>query len=129
MKAREAKLNTLLMETNRKFSIPIFQRKYSWSEKQCQTLWNDILRLSTTSNTNGHFIGSIVCFQSEDIELPGVVKESIVIDGQQRLTTLSLIMVALSRVYNELGEGGKKIADTIRSDYLLNEKFTGEDKI
>lgn len=128
MKAREAKLNTLLMETNRKFSIPIFQRKYSWSEKQCQTLWNDILKLSTTTNSTGHFIGSIVCFQSEDVELPGVVKESIVIDGQQRLTTLSLIMVAIARVYSELDEDGEKVADTIKSDYLLNEKFTGEDK-
>ena len=69
-------------------SIPIYQRKYSWTEKQCSTLWDDILRLSERSTNSGHFIGSIVCYQMNDEDMPGEIKEKVVIDGQQRLTTL-----------------------------------------
>ena len=46
MKARESRLNNLLEIRNQKFVIPVFQRKYSWTEKQCQTLWDDIISLS-----------------------------------------------------------------------------------
>lgn len=46
MIARETRLNELMKVNDQKFSIPIFQRKYSWTEKQCMTLWEDILKLS-----------------------------------------------------------------------------------
>lgn len=111
MRATETRLNKLLAEPDKKFSIPIYQRKYSWTEKQCSTLWDDILRLSERSTNSGHFIGSIVCYQMNDEDMPGEIKEKVVIDGQQRLTTLSLIMLAMIRSYNELGEEGKIIAN------------------
>ena len=128
MKARESRLNNLLEIRNQKFVIPVFQRKYSWTEKQCQTLWDDILKLSDRGIDAGHFIGSIVCYQLNDEEMPGVINEKILIDGQQRLTTLSLIMIAIARTYKSLGVDGERIANTILNQYILNNDFTGEDK-
>lgn len=128
MRANETRLNKLLSETDRKFTIPIYQRKYSWTEKQCLTLWDDIKKLSETSPSTGHFIGSIVCYQLNDEDMPGVIKEKIVIDGQQRLTTLSLIMLAMIRNYEKKGEEGERIAKSIKRQYILNEEYTGEDR-
>ena len=128
MKARESRLNNLLEIRNQKFVIPVFQRKYSWTEKQCQTLWDDIISLSERGADAGHFIGSIVCYQVNDEEMPGVINEKILIDGQQRLTTLSLIMIAIARTYMQMGEEGTKIAKAIMNQYVLNADFDGEDK-
>lgn len=128
MRANETRLNKLLAEPDKQFSVPIYQRRYSWTEKQCTTLWNDIIKLSDKEGNVGHFIGSIVCYQQNDEDLPGEIKVKIVIDGQQRLTTLSLIMLAMIRSYERLGEEGVKIAKSIKRQYILNEEYTGEDR-
>ena len=72
MKAKESKLDDLLSNVDTKFTVPIFQRKYSWDEEQCHTLWKDLQKLGETSLNSGHFIGSIVCYQLNDIDMPGV---------------------------------------------------------
>ena len=128
MRAKETNLNELLQIRNQKFIVPVFQRKYSWTEKQCQTLWNDILKASVKDAEHGHFIGSIVCYQANDEELPGVINEKILIDGQQRLTTLSLLMLAIARNYKKRGKPGKKIYNAIMNQYILNPDFNKEDK-
>lgn len=117
MKAKESKLDDLLSNVDTKFTVPIFQRKYSWDEEQCHTLWKDLQKLGETSLNSGHFIGSIVCYQLNDIDMPGVIKEKILIDGQQRLTTLSILMIALSRAYEKLGE--RTAADDIKNRFIL----------
>lgn len=128
MIARETRLNELMKVNDQKFSIPIFQRKYSWTEKQCMTLWEDILKLSELEKKFGHFIGSIVCYQLNDEDIPGVIKEKIIIDGQQRLTTMSLIMLAVARQYKEMGENGLNSYNYIMRNYIINDNFSGEDK-
>ena len=128
MRAAETRLNKLLAEPDKKFSVPIYQRRYSWTEKQCSTLWEDILRLSDSPSNSGHFIGSIVCYQQNDEDMPGEIKEKVVIDGQQRLTTLSLIMLAMIRSYEQMGTEGKRIASSIKRQYILNEEYSGEDR-
>lgn len=128
MIARETRLNELMKVNDQKFSIPIFQRKYSWTEKQCMTLWEDILKLSELEKNFGHFIGSIVCYQLNDEDIPGVIKEKIIIDGQQRLTTMSLIMLAVARQYKEMGENGLNSYNYIMRNYIINDNFSGEDK-
>ena len=129
MKAVNTRFNELMVQTDQKFSIPIFQRKYSWTERQCLALWEDILKLSDIEDTKcGHFIGSIVCYQLNDEDMPGVIKEKIVIDGQQRLTTMSLIMLAIAREYKKLGESGLNTYKYIMRNYIINDNFTGEDK-
>lgn len=128
MKATETRLNILLSEVDRKFSIPIYQRKYSWTEKQCNVLLDDIIKISSKDSMHGHFIGSIVCYQIQDEVMPGVILEKVVIDGQQRLTTMSLIMIALARAYKNHIENGQYTYDFIMRNYIINEHQTGENK-
>lgn len=126
MKAKESKLDDLLSNVDTKFSVPIFQRKYSWDEEQCHILWKDLQKLGETSLNSGHFIGSIVCYQLSDIDMPGVIKEKILIDGQQRLTTLSILMIALSRAYEKLGEN--TAAEDIKNRFIFNNRYQDEDR-
>jgi uncharacterized protein with ParB-like and HNH nuclease domain len=75
------------------FVIPVFQRDYAWSEAQCAQLWNDILHAATTGSDRGHFLGSIVYVATGDTAA-GFTRW-LLIDGQQRLTTLTLLLIAL----------------------------------
>ena len=97
---------------------PIFQRRYSWEKKHCKKLWNDILRLGKNGGSQSHFLGSIVYIGSED-DSATKVHEYEVIDGQQRLTTLTLLLVALSRAVEEQGVEIGITPEEI-SDYYLN---------
>ena len=78
------------------FVIPIYQRNYSWDEKQCQQLWEDILRVGANDAIPLHFIGSIVYVQGGHASV-SVGAPLLVIDGQQRLTTLTILLEALAR--------------------------------
>ena len=99
MKASEAKLLALLQKSSQ-FVIPIYQRTYSWDAKQCRQLWDDVLRAGASDDIAVHFIGSIVYIEQG---LSQVTHQAplLVIDGQQRLTTVSLLVEALAR---ELGD-------------------------
>lgn len=94
MKASESKLLTIL-KGPKQFVIPIYQRTYSWQLAQCNQLLNDILRISKDPSTPGHFIGSVVYFQ-ENIHTQSDVPKLLIIDGQQRVTTVSLLIAALA---------------------------------
>lgn len=63
-----------------------------------------------------------------DEDIPGVIKEKIIIDGQQRLTTMSLIMLAVARQYKEMGKNGLNSYNYIMRNYIINDNFSGEDK-
>lgn len=124
MKATEAKLLSFL-EKAPQFIIPIYQRTYSWSEKQCRQLWDDILRAGSRDDVTVHFIGSIVYVEQG---LSQVVHKAplLVIDGQQRLTTVSLLIEALARA---LGEGEPVdgfSAAKLRHYYLSNPLESGD---
>jgi uncharacterized protein with ParB-like and HNH nuclease domain/predicted transport protein len=124
MKATEAKLLEFLKKSPQ-FIIPIYQRTYSWTERECKQLWDDIIRTGTYDKISAHFIGSIVYIEKG---LYQVSSQSplLVIDGQQRLTTISLILEALARNLNgnEPVEGFS--AKKIRHYYLLNPLEEGE---
>ena len=99
--ATETKLVKFLQGTHQMI-IPIYQRTYSWTEKQCEQLWDDILKAARDHENQSHFLGSIVYVE----ESPGPisnVSEYLLIDGQQRLTTLSLLLLAFSRLLPEQG--------------------------
>ena len=124
MKATEAKLLGFLKKSTQ-FNIPIYQRTYSWTESQCRQLWDDILRAGGDNTIPAHFIGSIVYIEKG---LYQVTSQSplLVIDGQQRLTTVSLIIEALARQIgdNEPVEGFS--ARKLRNYYLLNPEEDGQ---
>lgn len=94
MKATSANFLTVI-KGPKQFVIPIYQRTYSWQIAQCSKLLNDILRISKDPSIPGHFIGSVVYFQ-ESIHAIADVPKFLVIDGQQRLTTISLLIAALA---------------------------------
>jgi uncharacterized protein with ParB-like and HNH nuclease domain len=121
MKASETTLRELL-EGTKQFQIPLFQRRYSWEKKNWTTLWEDLMSIYIGEVEDGYFMGTIVT-QSTPGTADGI-SPFIVIDGQQRLTTLTLLLVALRNCFNT--KGNKKAEDEINEQYLIN-KFK-EDK-
>jgi len=104
MKSSSANLLSLI-KGPRQFIIPIYQRTYSWHQIQCEQLFNDILRISDNEQgkdeSQGHFVGSVVYFQ-ESIHTVSGVPRLLVIDGQQRLTTITLLIAVLAEFVSEL---------------------------
>src|SRR5271169_3144283 len=99
MKATEAKLLDFLRKSPQ-FIIPIYQRTYSWTEKQCRQLWEDILRAGSSDRITVHFIGSIV-YVEQGLSQVSYRMPLLVIDGQQRLTTITLLIEALARALGD----------------------------
>ena len=124
MKATEAKLLDFLKKSPQ-FRIPIYQRTYSWTEQECRQLWDDVMRTGSDDDIAAHFIGSIVYIE-EGLYQVSSQSPLLVIDGQQRLTTVMLILEALAR---HIGEGEPIdgfSAKKLRSYYLLNPLEEGE---
>lgn len=106
-------------------SIPIFQRRYSWEEKDCQQLLDDILRVGGNDKIDSHFLGSIVYIE-KGLAPRGTVPKLLVIDGQQRLTTLSLLLSALSLAIVEKGDDIGTSPESLQNNYLFNNEADGE---
>lgn len=125
MKATEANLLEFIKKSNQ-FSIPIYQRIYSWTENECERLWDDIM---TTGSRNipSHFIGSIMYIEKGLYHVSSS-EPLLVIDGQQRLTTVSLLLEALARKIgdNEIIDGFSK--RKIKEYYLTNSLEKGDRK-
>lgn len=124
MKASAANLLAII-KGPRQFIIPIYQRTYSWQISHCNKLLNDILRIGTDSSVPGHFIGSVVYFQ-ESIHTVSDVPKLLVIDGQQRLTTVSLLIYALSEFIRDNQIDIETSFTRLQNYYLLNPEETGE---
>lgn len=124
MKATEAKFLDFLKKSPQ-FVIPIYQRTYSWTERECRQLWDDILRTGRSEAVSAHFVGSIVYIEKG---LYQVSSQSplLVIDGQQRLTTVTLILEALARHLGDSEPVDGFSAKKLRSYYLLNPLEDGE---
>ncbi|NDP63046.1 DUF262 domain-containing protein [Polaromonas sp.] len=127
MKAIQANLLRFLYASPQ-FVIPIYQRNYSWTLAQCQQLWNDLLRAGRNSALNAHFIGSIVYVENGLLNVTRP-EPLLVIDGQQRLTTCTLLIAALASHFEK--NGLVELLDSfsakkLRNYYLLNPNEDGE---
>jgi hypothetical protein len=118
LKAVQTNLLKFLQGT-KQFVIPIYQRNYDWNIRQCKQLWNDIERAALDSTIHGHFIGSIVYIESGLYQITSV-PQLLVIDGQQRLTTLSLLLATLSKALKESNIEGDITPRKINNYYLFN---------
>lgn len=98
------------------FVVPLFQRSYSWKLKQWKTLWQDLLLLPELEAGRQHFIGSVVMHPTNTV--PTGVSKYAVIDGQQRLTTLFVLLVALRDTARAIGH--ERLAERIADTYLTN---------
>ena len=121
MKASEKKIKDLFSEAKTFFAIPVYQRDYNWQEKHCKQLFEDILNVGKDIDITSHFIGSIV-YIHEGVYGIGE-KEFYVIDGQQRMITITLLHIVL---YHRLKESKEEYADEIYELYLVN-KFSKRD--
>ena len=116
------------LEGSKQFVIPIYQRTYEWKKEQCVEFWEDVLNIGGTSEPKSHFFGSIVYMDPEEPQNIGDVREFFVIDGQQRLTTLSLLILALSRVLQEQGIDIGISSEELSNLYLFNNNKVGESR-
>ncbi|WP_367701255.1 GmrSD restriction endonuclease domain-containing protein [Helicobacter pylori] len=128
MKADAIKLLDFIGKSQEKqFVIPIYQRVYSWGKEQCEQLWDDIVKTGGNDQMNGHFIGSIV-FVQDGIYATNY-NEILIIDGQQRLTTITLLFIALRDHLNDEDEFLEKFSrQKIQNRYLINSDEKGDKK-
>lgn len=128
MKAEDT-LVTSLLEGAKQFIVPIFQRDYSWGTKHCQQLWKDVIRVGSDPKIKGHFLGSVVYVAAEDNS--AAITRWLLIDGQQRMTTLTLLLIALRDRIKELQDSGEDLGDVSTPEelddyYLLNRHGKGD---
>ncbi len=125
----DAKATTLLKffeeNQNNQFVIPIYQRLYSWKKEQCEQLWDDIIKIGGNDKMNGHFIGSILYVRVDATHSSPLL----IIDGQQRLTTITLLLIALRDHLNDEDEFLEKFScQKIQNRYLINSDKDGDKK-
>src|SRR5579864_8787515 len=101
MQASETKLRKLIEGTTQ-YVVPLFQRPYSWSEKQWKTLWSDVIDQSRHIDGRPHFFGSIVTTPAKSV--PQGVGKYLLIDGQQRITTVQVLLAAIRNLADRCGE-------------------------
>lgn len=122
MKASQLQINDFLQAPNVQFVIPVYQRNYDWTNTECKELLNDIISVET-ENRGTHFIGSIV-FIYEGTFITSEVKELVIIDGQQRLTTINILYVALYRFAKDSGNAHE--AERLYNMFLTNQYVKNE---
>ena len=124
MDARKGNIYEIL-NGNKQFLIPVYQRYYSWDIEQCKRLWNDIVEMQK-KGTAGHFVGSIVNIAEQ--AMPTGVQKYMIIDGQQRMTTLSLLLLALRDYAINNPEDTTINARRIDNMLLKNEYESGDER-
>ncbi|GAA7136226.1 hypothetical protein HpBGD42_06680 [Helicobacter pylori] len=126
MKADAMKLLDFISKSQEKqLVIPIYQRLYSWKKEQCEQLWDDIIKIGGNDKANGHFIGSIL------YERDGITHSNnllLIIDGQQRLTTITLLLIALRNHLSDKVKILEKFSREKIESYLINNNKDGNKK-
>ncbi|GAA9253047.1 DUF262 and DUF1524 domain-containing protein [Helicobacter pylori] len=119
-------LNFIKDNQNNQLVIPIYQRLYSWEKEQCKQLWDDIVKTGGSDQIEGHFIGSILYMLDRITHSNNAL---LIIDGQQRLTTITLLLTALRDHLNDENEFLKKFSrQNIQNHYLINSDEKGDKK-
>lgn len=129
--AQETTLQVIL-EGTKQYQVPLYQRTYSWGKKEQQRLWRDVVELADALQENpgaSHFIGSLVLAPTPDVG-PAGVNKYLVVDGQQRLTTLTLLLAAIRDHQREALEGAaaEMAFAQINEQYLINKFNQGLDR-
>ena len=115
MRAEGTKLIYFLEGHDKKFVIPIYQRNYDWQVKHCQQLFDDLL--GSVASGKSHFIGSIVRLYNKKSK----GREYSIIDGQQRLTTVSILLLSIHNLLKKKRDDYGVNLDELYNTYLINE--------
>lgn len=126
MKANEINLNRFLAQNDTQFVIPVYQRNYDWKIQHCRQLFNDILEVGNNQNMYAHFIGSIV-YIHDDVYSSSGISELTIIDGQQRITTITLIYIVIFTLAKEINN--QNLENRINETYLINKFAQEEEKL
>jgi uncharacterized protein with ParB-like and HNH nuclease domain len=121
MQASETKLQQII-EGTRQYVVPLFQRPYSWKKTEWQSLWNDLVELCEADNPRPHFMGSIVTIPTTSV--PEGISKYLLIDGQQRLTTVFILLAALR---DTAKQSENELAEEINNTILVNPYKKGLD--
>ncbi len=126
MKGSEQKLIALMQGHQNRFVIPVYQRNYDWRIEQCKQLFDDLVKVIRYKRKS-HFFGSIVAVNNPD----GAHEEFLVIDGQQRLTTVSLLLLAMTTLLKKkLIKSNKEAFDQyLLEEYLVDKWQQGDTRI
>lgn len=119
MKASDTKFFVLL-QGHQHYQVPLFQRPYTWGRENWETLWSDLMETYEMGSGNQHFLGSLVTKSLP--ATPEGVSPFLVIDGQQRLTTLTILLAAIR---DAVREQDSRAADRIHELYLTNRYAAG----
>ena len=124
MDGKAKKLLQYLDGSDKRFIIPVYQRNYSWKEENCKQLYDDLVRL-VKKNRTIHFFGSLVSVNN------GIQEEYLIIDGQQRVTTISLLLLAMHNILKEkkLIAKDNRLIDKIFEEYLVDKYAPSEKRI
>ena len=124
MDGKAIKLVKYLDGSEKRFIIPVYQRNYSWKVENCRQLYDDLVKVSV-SNRNMHFFGSLVSVYN------GVSEEFLIIDGQQRVTTISLLLLAIHNILKEgkLVAEDNRLLEKVYKKYLVDEYDPTERRI
>lgn len=120
------KINEYFSGDKALFLIPLYQRKYAWQRKHCERLFSDLMKVSK-ENRKSHFFGSIVAIKANDVD-----DDLLIIDGQQRITTISLIILAAVQAYRDNiieSEQGDEYVNDVVNKYLMAKYRKGDRKI
>lgn len=126
VRGSELKFVKYLEGSGKRFRIPLYQRNYDWKRENCRQLFDDLVKVARTGRSS-HFFGSVVSIHDPD----GDDEEFLIIDGQQRITTVSLLLLALrnlleaQEVTAENGDLSKKIYE----EYLIDKWKPEETRI
>lgn len=126
MEVNQTRVNKFLSASEMTFAIPVYQRNYDWNRVQCKLLFQDIVDAGNNDKIIEHFIGSIV-FVHDAVYTPSSLTELTIIDGQQRLTTITLIYIALYRLAKDIGD--HMLERKIHTTYLINEFAKDTEKL
>jgi len=123
MKADEKDIESII-EGKKQYVVPLFQRAYVWKNKHWETLWDDLLELASSNELNeNHFFGSFVTMP---LEGNNRVNQFLLIDGQQRLTTIFVLLAIIRNEAEAKTEAStQELANEIKHQYLLNSSYSG----
>ena len=125
MKGEDKKLIRFFEGADKRFIIPLYQRNYDWEIKQCRQLFSDLIKLHE-ERRKSHFFGSIVTGRANDYN-----DDYLVIDGQQRITTISLLLIAMvnaAKIGDLQCDDSRKI-EKIYNTYIVDEYQDNERKV
>lgn len=126
MKGSEAKMIEYMEGAGKRYVIPVYQRKYDWKEENCRQLYEDLKKI-IRDNRDSHFFGSIV----SSVIGNGASTEYHIIDGQQRLTTVSLLLLAIRNLIRQkkVSVQEDRLDDQINDRFLVSPWAKEDDKI